>query len=324
MKILDMIFDKKTALLFQGAGTPFRKHLIAFNDEHLSQLKYYCDIVKMETALDVESYIFLDQCPPGNENLIDQLATLTLNYTIFRIYLEYGIRPALLMGYSMGIYAALVAGGSISFKDGVHLVVNAYKTAYDSVSGLNGTMATIIGFDSAFLSQLITASGLSGDVEISNENNEHCYVVSGIAESVSRLLELANNEGALKTVMININIPFHSKFMTNGAENFLPYLETVHFKPLEFPLVSCTRQSILHTDVEEIKNEVYLNLKTNISWKKTVVKAGELGVENFIECGLGESLCKMSQMINFDYKFFEFEKITKKYGRLNSHGSRNI
>jgi len=307
------ILDKKTACLFQGAGTPFRKHLTTLSDEHLSQLKYYCDIVKMETALDVEGYIFTNQCPPGSESLIDQLATLTLNYTIFRIYLKYGIQPKLVMGYSMGIYAALVAGGSISFKDGVHLVVNAYKTAYNSVSGLNGTMATIIGFDSVFLSQLITASGLSGDVEISNENNDHCYVVSGIADSVSRLLELANNEGALKTVMIDIDVPFHSKFMTNGAENFLPYLETVNFKPLEFPLVSCTRQSVLHADVQEIRNEVYLNLKSNISWKKTIAKAGELGVKNFIECGLGESLCKMSQMINFDYKFLGFEKISNRY-----------
>lgn len=56
--------------------------------------------------------------------------------------------------------------------------------------------------------------------------------------------------------------------------------------------------------------EIKRSLTGKMFWKRSIEKAAETGVKSFVEVGLGNSLSKLSKLINVNYKFSTFDKIT--------------
>ena len=209
----------------------------------------------------------------------------------------------------MGVYSALTAGGSIEFGDGIQIVVNAYRCAKESFTQKQGAMYFIIGLQQHELQEIIQKSQMQEHVEISNENSQYCMTISGLKAEAEAVAEMALDEGALKAVRINTSFPFHSRLAEEASEKFGEYLKKINIKKSKYPLVSCIDQKIFGNEVNEIKNELIFNLKSKISWQKTVEKAAKIGVNSFIEVGLGESLCRISKEINRKFEFKGYEKL---------------
>ena len=241
----------------------------------------------------------------SNNFLRDELKTQYLTYiyscAVSDIFREKRFIADYSAGYSMGIYAALVNAYIVNFGDGLLMIKKAYETIRKIVQDKKFGMCSIIGLSREDINNMIYSLNLH--VEITNQNSDFAFVLSGLHEDVQRLLEAARIEGALHIHLLNVSLPYHSTFLNKTRDSFGDFIEKISFANPQASIISLIDQRIL-TDPEVLKEEVVKNLFTPLNWFETQSDLLKSGIDLFIECGLGNNLAKNSKFIEGDFKFY--------------------
>jgi [acyl-carrier-protein] S-malonyltransferase len=240
----------------------------------------------------------------SNDFLGDELKTQYLTYiyscAAADILDKKKLRPAYSAGYSMGIYAALVHAGVTTFSDGLLLIRKAYETIRNAARDEPFGMCSVIGLDREDLARLIRLSGFR--VEITNQNSNVAFVLSGWHEDILELMKAATAEGALHTHLLNVSLPYHSRFLKESGHTFRDFLETMLFANPRTGIISLIDQHIVQNK-SEIKEELIKNLFTPLNWYQTQLELIRSGVTLFVECGPGKNLERNSKFIEGEYQF---------------------
>jgi [acyl-carrier-protein] S-malonyltransferase len=240
----------------------------------------------------------------SNHFLWDELKTQYLTYiyscSVADILGKRKIVPALSAGYSMGIYAAIVHAQVVTFEDGLFLIKNAYETIKNTVQDKKYGMCSIIGLSRTDIESLIHLLNLP--VEITNQNSDFAFVLSGLYKDMLILLNEAIAEGALHTHLLNVTLPYHSEFLKETKNPFNDFVGTIRFADPRTKIISLVDQKILQDPID-IREEIIKNLFTPLNWYQTQSHLIRSGVNCFVECGPGKNLVKNSKFIEGDYKF---------------------
>jgi len=242
-----------------------------------------------------------------NQENKNQYISYVFSCTVTNILNRKGLKPDFLSGLSMGIYAALFAGGSFSFEDGLHCIKTAYDMSVRRLKEYDFGMGSIIGLTHGELKEI--ALSVSNNVKIVNTNGRHSFVISGIAGEIKQVALKAQAEGAFHSGLLDVSCPYHSTMMKTVASDFRQYINDLDIRTSEIPIVSLIDQSII-TSREEIVNELTRNLDSEINWYKTMLTMIEFGVQTFVECGAGRSLYKIGKFIDGDFTIFPIHKLS--------------
>ncbi|MGG0815624.1 ACP S-malonyltransferase [Paenibacillus alvei] len=308
---MDKLTSKKHAFLFQGVGADYRDFLDRFDEEQRNTLKTYCSTVNAEIGLDLYSYLFQshDREHTGyDKTFYDWIVIYTCDYVVYQQYWNSGIRPTMMLGYSMGLITAMACGRSISFGDGLRMLRTIYE--YPKSFTLPCSMGVIVGKTHQEVRDLIANGTAEDDVYIASENNETCLVVSGIKASVERVLELAEQSGAIKASAIHSPYAFHSPYAARGIDMFVNLVEEIPICDGEIPIFSVFTQTVIQ-DAAELKNELIKNMASSMNWKASIQKLGEWGIDSFVEISLDDSLTKISRIISLDAEFLTYKKFMR-------------
>jgi [acyl-carrier-protein] S-malonyltransferase len=241
----------------------------------------------------------------SNDFLWDELKTQYLTYifscTVADSLGRKNLVPAFSAGYSMGIYAAIVHARIVTFADGLLLIKKAYETIRNTVQYLKYGMCSIIGLNREDINSLIYSLNLH--VEITNQNSNFAFVISGLHSDILNLMQVATAEGALHTHLLNVSLPYHSVFLRETKNAFSNFIETIRFSKPKAEIISLIDQKILLYP-ENIKDELIRNLFTPLNWYQTQMELLNSGVDLFIECGFGKNLVKNSKFIEGEFKFY--------------------
>lgn len=302
---------QRRAFLFQGVGADYRDRLDMLDEEQLDALKHYCSAVKDEIGIDLHAYLFQSREMESDGLFYDWIAIYTCDYIVYRQYADAGIKPAIMIGYSMGLITAMACGRSIAFADGLRLL----RTIYEYPKGYAGEcgMGVIVGKTYDEVNRLIAKGAKENDVYIASENNETCLVLSGIRSSIERVLRIAEREGAIKASAINTPYAFHSPYAAMGIERLVDLVEETSVRDGEIPIVSVFTQTAIQS-ASDLKDELIKNMASAMNWSAAIQKAGELGIESFVEVSLDDSLTKISRMVDLRFEFLTY----KKFMRLQS------
>src|SRR5690606_24962133 len=94
-----------------------------------------------------------------NRTEYTQPALLAAGVAVWRAWqAQGGPQPALLAGHSLGEYAALVAAGALSLKDGAHLVRIRGQLMQDAAPAGTGAMAAVLGAEDALVLECCEAA----------------------------------------------------------------------------------------------------------------------------------------------------------------------
>lgn len=304
---MNRVLDGKNAFLFQGIGSKYREFLYLFDERQLGQLKRHCEVIKSVIDIDLWSYVNNCNIIKNNEEFLEWILIYTCDYIVYKTYLEKGIKPEIMLGYSMGLITAMVCAEALSFEDGLKLLDCIYTYPTKSNRGVEA-MATIIGLDYDSIFRIIEDVNLEEYVEIASENSEYCIVISGIKNAVCKIMELAEEEGAIKVVQLNAPYAAHSSLALKGIEIIDTFVKNLKIKKAQVPIMSVFTQCII-TDEDKLKNELVINMYTSMKWKNSILELGDLGIDKFIEITLSDSLTKISKVINLDYKFLSYKDI---------------
>lgn len=239
-----------------------------------------------------------------------QPALLVMGTAFARAIEDRGHRADIVMGHSLGEYAALVQCGVIEFTDAVRIVRRRGELMEAAARNTPGTMAAVIGVEYMALESIISACAGKGIIEITNFNSPVQVVLSGERPAVDAAVRVINEGGAGKAIELNVSAPFHSSLMKPIAEEFKGFLGDFSFRPPRVEFIDNVT-GLAEADPEEIRRKLVLQLYSPVQWEKSVITACGSGAASFIESGPGSVLAGLVKRIARDRKIISGEKLLK-------------
>jgi len=174
---------------------------------------------------------------PGVDSPLDQTAytqpaLFALEYSLAMLWRSWGVKPAAVMGHSVGEYVAACVAEVFSLADALKLI--AERGRLMQALPQNGSMATVFADETRVAA---TLAPYASDVSIAAINGPENVVISGATKALLEVLKLLRVAG-IKSHPLNVSHGFHSPLMVPILDAFEETAASVHFSAPEIGLVS--------------------------------------------------------------------------------------
>jgi [acyl-carrier-protein] S-malonyltransferase len=254
-----------------------------------------------EEADDALGFAISKLCFEGPEEQLrltenTQPALLTVSIAAFRVLEQQGFRPAFVAGHSLGEYSALVAAGSLQFRDALRLVRNRGRYMQEAVPPGVGAMAAVLKPPMDKLEQILAEAAQGETVAAANFNSPDQVVIAGHAGAVARASEALKTAGAKRVVPLPVSAPFHCPLMRPAQERLKADLDATPFADLAVPLVNNVDAEVVATGADA-REGLYRQVSGAVRWTDSMRKLVGLGMRRAVEVGAGAVLCGLLKQI---------------------------
>lgn len=287
----------KIAFIFPGQGAQYVGMAKDFYDKY-EECRAIIDEADECMDFDLKAIMF-EENDLINKTEYTQAAILAAECCILKAVEMKGIKADITAGLSLGEYAALVASKVMSFKDAMKLVRKRGIYMENEVPAGKGTMAAVIGLDSAIIDE-ICARITSESGKVVSAANYNCpgqIVISGYTESVEAAVEPLKEAGAKMVSMLNVSGPFHSEMLKGAGDKLAAELENVEIATPEIPYLNNVAAEIVTTS-DSIKDTLAKQVYSPVRWEQCINKMIEEGVDLFYSIGPGPSLTGFMKRID--------------------------
>lgn len=254
-----------------------------------------------------------------NQTEITQPALLLASLTLYDAWLARGgARPTVVAGHSLGEYSALTAAGALDFAAAVRLVHERGKLMQQAVPSGEGAMAAILGLDDAAVEACCDAA--DGVVAPANYNSPGQVVIAGAADAVQRAADACKEQGARRTVLLDVSVPSHCVLMAPAGDALAALLDEVALRDTGTPVVqNFTAEAA--TDAATIRANLLRQLVSPVRWSASVQTMAASGASVFVECGPGNVLSGLARRIDRSLDFHPVGTLERLDGALAAVGA---
>jgi [acyl-carrier-protein] S-malonyltransferase len=198
-------------------------------------------------------------------------------------------------GHSVGEYAAVSVAGAYTPENALRMVI---RRGREMAAMGEGTMAAVIGLESAQVEAVCAAVRETGEVVVvGNHNAPGQVVVSGSVVGVERAGALARERGARRVVPLNVSGAFHSPLMAPAAARFAAVVEATPRGELRLP-VACNVTGSAVDQAADLPGLLGRQLESPVQWVDCVTTLVGLGAEVLVEVGPGTVLSGLARRID--------------------------
>ena len=214
---------------------------------------------------------------------------------------EYSLHPSLLVGHSLGEYAALVCSGVLTAETGLRMVIDRAECVADIPQDRRGAMlAVLLDDDSqiAVVRRAVAAHASRGAISVGVINSPRQVVVSGEHELVISCREELKRSGVSST-LLPIGVGFHSAVLAEAVGPFEERLKQYSWTAPMTPVVSSVFGGYVDSDsLEALPSLLAAQLITQFDFRNSLKVAQDAGVDMYLDCGPRSVLSKLvsSQM----------------------------
>ena len=240
-----------------------------------------------------------------NKTFRTQPCILTASIAAYRMLAFHNVSPYVMAGHSLGEYSALVAAGSISFRDAVMLTEKRGMFMQEAVPEGEGLMAAVSGLDRNKVDD-ICLSVESGYVSSANYNAPGHIVIAGEKRGVEEAMKRAKTRGAKRVLAIAVSAPSHCTLMVEASNRLAELLKSIEILDPDVPIIN-NADAIFLTNAERIKASLVNQLNCPLLWEDSIRNMVETGIDTFIEVGPGKVLTGLIKRIDPSVKLYNVE-----------------
>ncbi len=198
-------------------------------------------------------------------------------------------------GHSLGEYTALIAAGSLDWRDALQLVRERGLAMAEAARGPGQGMSAVLGADEAAVAGALPENG-RGVAVVANINAPGQVVISGHLEALEEAVERLKAAGARRVMPLEVAGAFHSPLMADAALRLATAIDAAPLRagaPQAFNVDGGVR-----TEPVDIAAALRLQLTSPVRWTACVQTLLDRGADRFLELGPGTTLSAMGKRIN--------------------------
>lgn len=294
----------KTAFIFPGQGAQYAGMGKDFYNKYEDSREIY------EKASQVLGIDMAELCFEENDKIniteFTQIGMVTTCMAILKQVMKPGIKPDICAGLSLGEYPALMAGGVMSFEEGIKVVRQRGILMQNAVEPGAGAMAAVLGMDNDVIERI--CGDTEGTVIVANYNCPGQSVISGEKKAVEAAGEELMKNGAKRVIPLNVSGPFHSPMLKEAGEKLYEILGEVQICDPEIPYAANVNAELIRNK-EEIRKLLAKQVYSPVKWQQSVENIIANRVDTFIEIGPGKTLSGFIKKIDRTCKVINIEKV---------------
>ena len=275
--------NQKTAFLFTGQGEHYRN---MGNELYETFPVFRAAFDRCAAVYDPGETLSLKELAFEIEELEEQNTGMqsvhfAIQYALGVLWQECGVIPHVLIGHSLGEYAAAALAGCFEPETGM-LLVKKRANIINAIKGPRGIMAAIFASAGEILDVMD-----SSDAKIAAINSAQKTVVSGTIPEIDRLVNLFKARN-VKAYYLRTTQAFHSHLMDPAIDEFRKVFEGISLKaPAKNWISSVTGKEI--TDVPDAEYWI-AHLRNTVRFDEAINQLKPLDITGLIEIGPGASL----------------------------------
>lgn len=221
---------------------------------------------------------------------------------------EFGLKPEISAGHSIGEYAACVVSQVLTLGDAVFAVRERGLAMQSAVPVGQGGMAALMGLTPEQAEQVChyIRGQKVGWISCANFNTKGQIVVSGHQSAIEFLTNRFKNqdlwgEGVkFKAIALSVSAPFHCPLMQPAQDKMQIILNGIKFNPANSPIIQNVHAQA-ETQAEPIRNNLITQISAPVLWTQTMAQFTAHDVTQVIEVGHGKVLQGLFKKADLPY-----------------------
>jgi 8-amino-7-oxononanoate synthase/malonyl CoA-acyl carrier protein transacylase len=213
-----------------------------------------------------------------DDTLYTQPALFALEYALARLWMSWGIQPAVVLGHSVGEYVAACIAGVFSLEDGLKLI--ATRGRLMQALSQDGAMVAVMADESQVKAAM---QPYGAEVSIAAINGPQHFVLSGKRAAIAALSEELEGRG-VKLTPLAVSHAFHSALMEPMLAEFAQVASEVTYSRPKISLISNLTGNLISA---EIATPEYwcLHVRQPVKFAATMQTLQRQGEQVFLEIG---------------------------------------
>ena len=219
-----------------------------------------------------------------------QPATFALQYALAELWRSWGVEPSIVLGHSVGEYAAACVAGVYSVEDGLQLIAERGRVTGSLPRG-QGAMAAVLAPTAKVRTAL---EKNNGTVVMAALNGPESVVISGRTAAVEEIVKEFEAQG-VRVERLRVSHAFHSPEMAPVEDAFAAAAGRVNFHAPRIELLSSVTGERVGEDTMADPSYWRRQLRDTVLFAPAMEVLRARGCQAFIEIGPGSTLLGMGQ-----------------------------
>jgi [acyl-carrier-protein] S-malonyltransferase len=282
----------KVAFCFPGQGS-LEAGMGREIAEAVPQAMAVYELGSTAAGLDLKRLCFESELDELVETEVQQPALVATSLAILAALRARGVEPDVVVGHSVGEFAALASVGALGTDEAIALVRERGLAMAEAARTRPGTMAAILGLEDAAVENLCRK--IIG-VWPANYNCPGQIVVSGESEAVEECCAEAESLGARRAIRLKVSGAFHSPLVARAADRLKPAIDKVRFHEPIAPFMSTVTAKI--EPAQRLGSLLVDQLTAPVRFTQAAGELMRSGVTTFVEVGPGNVLSGLVKRID--------------------------
>ncbi|KAI1637129.1 hypothetical protein F4809DRAFT_661582 [Biscogniauxia mediterranea] len=178
-----------------------------------------------------------------DKTIVEHCSCFVLEFSLAKSWMIWGVKPDLLVGHSLGEYAAFSFAGIISLRDALLLVARRAELMARLCES-DSTSMVACRLSPPAIQDLLTSHPKLRDLSISCENGPEDTVVAGPIQSLDTFIDICKSRNN-KATKLDVAFGYHSSAMDPMMTDFRHLLSSVKLSAPRLPIASTLYGRIL-------------------------------------------------------------------------------